>query len=152
MSQTDTFIAKAAGLPLKDAAFYLWNEKQNIDRLEFPRPIPIMGEDLSNQALFTRVIQATIRALLWERDTAHDGPTFDRLKRAHPEASDRKMKDAIKAAVKLDHDCMKNFSYQNGADHGVDVDRAIAKARKNNSEFSEATYDLIKWTMMTALR
>jgi hypothetical protein len=58
----------------------------------------------------------------YEHDHAEDGRTFDRLKRAHPEATDADAKQAIIAAVKFDDDCFKYFSNER-TDFGERIER-----------------------------
>jgi hypothetical protein len=42
-----------------------------------------------------------------ERDFAQNGPSFARLRRAHPRGTDSELKEAIVAAVKFDDDCFE---------------------------------------------
>jgi hypothetical protein len=85
------------------------------------------------------MVQDVVAKLHHERVTAQDGATFDRLKQAHPEASDEDLKRAIKAAVKLDSDCTKYFSHSNEG-FSSDISRAIKLAKKANPGFREQTY------------
>ena len=83
--------------------------------------------------------------------TAHDGPTFDWLKDAHPEASDEELKAAIRAAVKLDEDCSKNFSHES-TDYIENVKRAIEAAKNVNPGFLDRTYEVAENYLTTEMR
>jgi hypothetical protein len=75
-----------------------------------------------------------------DQTNAHTGPTFDRLRRAHPHATDQDLQNAIKAAVRFDNDCSRFFSY---SDAGLPADATLAvrKARLENPDFDDATYN-----------
>jgi hypothetical protein len=105
MTEIEKIIAEAATLPLKDAAFALWRQRPRLDTLEGR---PTSEEVRVNRAMSPEQLSAKLR---YDRDHAQDGPTFDRLKPAHPQADDADIKQAIIAAVKFDDDCFKNFSY-----------------------------------------
>jgi hypothetical protein len=79
-------------------------------------------------------------------NNAHRGPTFDKLKRAHPSTFDHELQQAIKLAVKFDRDCMRYFSYS--ANGGIDVDLA----RKENPDFLDSTYGLARSLLRTMMR
>ena len=74
-------------------------------------------------------MQAVMDKIRHDHDFAHEGPTFDRLKRAQPNASDADIRDAIKAAVKMMDDCEKYFDAYR--DFGDAID---ARAGKGKSE------------------
>ena len=134
MSEIDRAIDDASKLPLFDAAYALWRMKGQLDRVDpqqeaiHPRPI-----DLKDERALGRAIRTAIANVLHERNTAHEGPTFDRLKRAHPGVKDEDLEQAIKAAVKLDGDCRRFFSY--------DFTRDIDLTKKANPGFQEQTYE-----------
>ena len=113
MSELDRAIGDASKLPLFDAAYALWRMKGQLDRVdpqqEATHPQPV---DLKDEQTLGKVVRAAIANVLHERNTAHEGPTFGRLKRAHPDATDEDLTRAIKAAVKLDGDCTRFFSYK----------------------------------------
>jgi hypothetical protein len=88
---------------------------------------------------FTASVQAAIQAARDERARADEGPTFDRLKSAHPEAPDEALREAVRAAVKLETDCGRYFS-PNGPDFAASLLEAVRLARGENPGFSEATY------------
>jgi uncharacterized protein (DUF4415 family) len=81
-------------------------------------------------------ISARIR---YQRDHAQDGPTFGRLKRVHPQATDADVKQAIAAAVKFDDDCFRYFRY-GGGDYQERVERAVALAAGDNPGYLATTY------------
>jgi hypothetical protein len=84
-------------------------------------------------------VEDAIRAARDEGGHAHDGPTFHRLKSAHPEASDKSLQEAIKAAVKLEADCTRYIS-NNSPDYVDNIKESVRLARIDNPEFSDATY------------
>ena len=122
MSEIDRAIGDASKLQLFDAAYALWQMKGLLDRVDpqqqSTRPQPI---DLKDERALGRVVRS------------------DRLKRAHPAATDEDLQRAIKAAVKLDGDCTRFFS-DKGPDYLDDVRRAIELAKKENPGFQEQTY------------
>src|SRR5260221_5856218 len=99
----DDIIAEAATLPLRDAAYAIWREKSTFERLE-SRVSP--QRDFSTPETTKRSMQEIGAALKYEHDFAQDGPTFARLKRAHPRAADTQLKEANVAAVKIHHECV----------------------------------------------
>ena len=78
-----------------------------------------------------------------DRAATEDGPTFLRLRRAHPNAGDHELKSAIRAALKLDDDCTKFFSPA-GDDFAANIRRAIEGARTENRGFLAGTYELAR--------
>ena len=150
MSEINDAIKAAAELPLYDAAYYLWIRKRELDRRQFP-PAKPKPANLNDPDVFGRHVRNVLADLHRERATAHDGPTFDRLKQAHPEASDEDVKVAIKAAVKLDTDCVKYFSYSNEG-YSSDLNRAMDLATKANPGFQQKTYDHAGFQLATAMR
>jgi hypothetical protein len=132
MTEIEEIIAETATLPLRDAAFALWRQRPRLDALE-GRPTP--EEVRVNRAMSPEQLSAKLR---YDRGHAEDGPTFDRLKRAHPQADDADIKQAIISAVKFDDDCFKYFSYD--GDYWDNVVRAVALAAKNSPFYLESTY------------
>jgi hypothetical protein len=152
MSQLDDAIARAAQLPLLDAAYGLWKEKSTLDRAEQPpRPAPRAGANLRDPDVVKQLVRQAFAHVSHERATAHEGPTFDRLKRAHPEAPDDDLRTAIKAALKLEGDCLRHFS-STGADYFEDVRRAVALARQDNPGFREQTYRQAEHDLAVTMR
>lgn len=85
--------------------------------------------------------QGEFRAQLkHEHDFAQAGPTFDRLKRAHPRATDDELKQAIIAAVKFDDDCFKYFRHGRAEDYWDMCILAVERAATDNPPYLEATY------------
>jgi len=77
----------------------------------------------------------------YKRDHAQDGPTFDRLKRAHPRADDTETKLAIITAVRFDDACFKHFTVDS-TDYWKRMVRAVALAqRQENPGYLESTYE-----------
>jgi hypothetical protein len=136
MTEAETIIAEAAKLPLKDAAFLLWRRRPRLDTLEGP---PMTPEEIRiARALSPEEIHAKMQ---YEHDHEQDGPTFDRLKRAHPQADDTEVKLVILAAVRFDDACFKYFTVDS-TDYWQRVERAVALARRQeNPGYLESTYD-----------
>src|SRR5258708_20518001 len=126
----DDIMAEAASLPLRDAAYTIWREKSTFERLEgriWPQ------RDFSTPEASKRSMQEIGAALKYEHDFAQDGPTFDRLKRAHSHATDAELKEAIVAAVKFEDDCFNYFSYSRGEDYLENVPRAVTLESQDHS-------------------
>lgn len=137
----NALIDDAARMPLLDAAYALWRARRQLDAQERAatpaRPRRRVRPGPSD-AFKASVLEA-FRAVHDERAHAHEGPTFQRLKRAHPEASDADLQDAVKAAVKLETDCSRYFSRTN-PDYYENIRDAIRLAQADNPGFSEITY------------
>lgn len=132
----DDLIAEAAQLPLRDAAYLLWRQKTTFERLEgriWPK------RDMSTPEARERSMREISAQTKYERDFSQDGPTFERLKRAHPNADDAEAKQAIVAAVKFDDDCFRYFS-SGQRDYLENVDGAVARAARANPPYLESTY------------
>jgi hypothetical protein len=139
----DDLVAEAASLPLRDAAYAIWRQKPSFERLE-GRVWP--PRDFSTPEAAEKSRQASYAQMKYEHDFAQDGPTFDRLKRAHPHAADSELKEAIIAAVKFDDDCFRYFSYGRGEDYLENVPRAVARAAQENPPYLETIYrDAQNW-------
>jgi hypothetical protein len=138
----EDLIAEAAALPLRDAAYTIWRQKIAFERLEgrvWPR------RDLSTPEARERAMQESVARINHEHDFAQDGPSFDRLKRAHPQAADRELKQAIVEAVKFDDDCFKYFSY-GAEDFWEACIRAVGRAAQDHPPYLETTYrDARNW-------
>src|SRR5258708_14153969 len=133
----DDIMAEAATLPLRDAAYAIWREKSAFERLE-GRVWP--QRDFSTPETTKRSMQEIGAALKYEHDFAQDGPTFDRLKRAHPRAADTELKEAIVAAVKFDDDCFEYFSYGRDQDYLENVHPAVALSSQAHPPYLATTY------------
>jgi hypothetical protein len=140
-SPLDPFLQKlldeAAAMPLMDAAFQLWRWKSNFDRNELPSPPPV---DTKDPEIAAKLMQADFTTRYrFERANAHDGITFDRMKRIHPRAADADVKAAITAAVKLDDDCHRHFD-RDYKDFSAALDSALEKATRENPGYLPTTY------------
>jgi hypothetical protein len=122
-------------LPLRDAAFELWRQKPRLDHAESARIPP------EKRPPFVPVPPEEFRARYeYQRDHAEDGPTFDRLKRAHPNAAVTEVRLAIIAAVRFDDACFKYFTIDS-TDYWGRVVRAVLLAqRQENPGYLESTY------------
>ena len=138
-AQIEAVLAEAARLPLKDAAYFLWMEKSRLDRLE--RPSRTDEERAKAMAMSSDEITARIR---YEHDHAQDGKTFERLKRAHPQADEAEARRAIVAGVKFNDDCFKNFSLAS-TDYDRRANHAIALATQENPGYLPSTYRLARY-------
>jgi hypothetical protein len=146
-----TAIEHAAQLPLKDAAYFLWTKKWQLDREDLPSPPTTPPSNPADPEIFRRAVHAAIANVHRERATAHNGSTFARMKTAHPEASDQDLQNAIKSAVKLDVDCTRHFSYSK-LGLWSDARRAVELARKESPDFLESTYEAAEWHLCWAMR
>lgn len=125
-------IASAARQPLLDAAFELWCRRHRLDSIE-GRPT---DEEVSiNRTLTPQQFSAKYRR---DRDHAHEGPMFGYLKRAHPDASDDAIRQAITTSVKFEDATFAHFNW-NG-DFWECVVRAVARAAAQYPDFLETTY------------
>jgi hypothetical protein len=141
VAECNPFIERASQLPLNDAAYYLWRWRQEINRDKKVPPPP--GYDLlipTVDGSFRRAVDVW-GLVEFDYNNAHRGPTFDRLKRAHPGTDDHELQRAIKLAVKFYRDCMRHFSYSADNDISDDVKKAMDLARKENPDFLDSTYD-----------
>lgn len=140
----DEEIATAARLPLPDAAYFLWVRRLALDRRERPTTArSARSADLKDPAALARSAAAALAKVRADRAAAQDGPTFLRLRRAHPNAADHALKSAIRAALKLDEDCTRFFS-PFGDDFAASIARAIEGARTENPGFRPETYELAR--------
>jgi hypothetical protein len=141
MAEINAFIERASRLPLNDAAYYLWRWRherywrQEINRDEKVPPPPVYDLLIPTvDSSFRRAIDVR-RMVEFDYDNAHRGPTFERLKRAHPGTDNHELQRAIKLAVRFYRDCMRYFSYSADNDIGDDVKKAMDLARKENPNF-----------------
>lgn len=138
----DDIIGAAARLPLRDAAYMVWREKTTFERLE-GRVWP--PRDFSTAEAAEKSMEEIAARIKYEHDFAEHGPSVDRLKRAHPKASDTELKAAIVAAVKFDDDCFRYFSY-GSADYLENVPSAVARAANDHPDYLPRTYrDAENW-------
>jgi hypothetical protein len=138
MPQTaDELLAAAAALPLRDAAYALWRQKITFEHLE-GRAWPL--RDHSTPEATEKSMLESQAQLKYEHDFAQNGPTFTRLRRAHPRATDDELKEAIIAAVKFDDDCFKHFSYGRAEGYWEMCIRAVERAAKDSPPYLETTY------------
>ena len=125
-------IASAAKQPLLDAAYELWRQRYRLDTIAGR---PTAEEVRVNRTLTPEQFSAKYRS---ERDHAHEGPMFGYLKRAHPRADDRAIREAIITAVKFEDAYNKHFDW-NG-DFWDCVVRAVAQAARKYPFYLETTY------------
>jgi hypothetical protein len=133
---TDRVWKNVQTLPLQDAALHLWRYRYEFDVLEFPMSKWAPHANEPDEKKKMDLIMAQIRH---EHDFAHEGPIFDRLKRAQPRASDEDIRNAIKSALKMWDDCNRHFD-GNWSDLGRALDNALAKARRENPGFLDETW------------
>jgi hypothetical protein len=126
------FIASAAKQPLLDAAFELWRWRYRLDSIEGR---PTAEEVRINRTLTPEQISAKYHH---DRDHAHEGPMFGYLKRAHLQAEDAAIRQAIITAVKFEDACSRHFNWD--GDFWECVVRAVAQAAAQYPDFLETTY------------
>jgi len=140
MAEAEQVLLEAAKLPLNDGAFWLWINKRQFDRITQASSAPT-GHDLNDPGVFAKVVRDAMTTVLLEQENAPDGPTFDRMKLTHPAASDKELKEAVRAAIKLYVDCGRHGSYHSQNRNLIDaVNTAIESAKRENPGFSEETY------------
>ena len=137
MTQEETevadIIAEAAPLPLLDAAYALGGGRCQLDTLE--------GRPTDEEVRVNRTLtpeQVTIKYRR-DRDHAHEGPAFNHVKRAHPDAQDGAIRQAIVTAVRFEDACFSYFE-DTGADYWQRCLQAVSRARKDYPGFLESTY------------
>ena len=152
MSEIARIIEETSKLPLLDAAYLLWMRKSDMDILEkIATPVGNSPDDVSSEEAFRIVTGAAAAAVLAVQTTARGGSAFERLKLAHPEATDADMELAMRAAIKFDRDCSIYFSYKS-EDYLDDVGRAIEEAKRQNPLFLEKTYNAAWNRLANALK
>jgi hypothetical protein len=153
MSELEEAIAKASRLPLLDAAFLLWDQRDRIDsEIQRARPETPPAVNLGDPEVFKRVVQSAIAKVRQDYAAASDGPTFTRLKAAHPNAAPEDIRDAIRRAVKLDRDCTRLFSYKYSRHYYSCVEHAVQLARRENPGFQDSTYGRAASSLAWAMR
>jgi hypothetical protein len=126
-------IARAAKLPLPDAAFSLWCERSRLDRLEHRYPTD--EEARINRSLRPEQCRAKYEH---ERSHAYEGPMFGYVRRAQPHAGDAEIKQAIITAVKFEDECFRHFEWT--GDFWDAVVRAVAQAARKYPDYLDTTY------------
>jgi len=144
-------IARAAELPLNDAAYSLWKRQYYLDQDEVPTQAENQVTNLNDPEKFGRVVRDAIAEVIVDRTNAHNGPTFHRLKASHPGAADQDLQKAIKAAVRFETDCTRLFSSSEGSLY-KDASQAVEKARLKNPDFTEVTYERAISDLCQAMR
>jgi hypothetical protein len=132
--QIAAFIASAAKQPLLDAAFELWRWRYRLDSIEGR---PTAEQVRINRTLTPEQIGAKYRH---DRDHAHahEGPMFGYLKRAHPQANDDAIRQAIITSVKFEGAAEACFKWD--GDFWQCIVRAVAQAAAQYPGFLETTY------------
>jgi hypothetical protein len=151
MSEFDQLLDHVGQLPLPDAAYYLWINKLRLDRFDPPSSPPTAKVDMNGTEAFRKAVVQAYRCVMHEHATAADGPTFDRMRRAHPNATVQKLKSAIRAAVKFDEDCVRYYSH-NSPNFLDNATNAIELAKSKNPGFQEKTYQFAIGVLMQAMR
>src|ERR1700693_3763454 len=96
LSHAERIIAEAAALPVRDAAYTLHRCGDMLDRFETDADAPYTDAAALEAARARSIAMARARL---DRANVHNGPTFARLKSAHPEAADEALQTAIKMAM-----------------------------------------------------
>lgn len=130
--QVAAFIASAAKQPLLDAAFELWRWRYRLNSIEGR---PTADEVRVNRTLTPVQLKAKYQ---YERDHDYEGPMFGYLKRAHPNADDDAIRQAIITSVKFEGAAEAHFNWD--GDFWDCVERAVALAAAEYPDFLETTY------------
>jgi hypothetical protein len=131
-AEVEDIIARAAPLPLYDAAFDLWRQMSRLDSLD-GRPT-----DAQVRAYRAMTPEQWHERYKYEREHAYEGPMYGYLKRAHPRASEADLKQAIIEAVKFSDDCSHYFKWD--GDFWACVVRAVAQAQNKHPFYLDRTY------------
>jgi hypothetical protein len=134
-ARAQKIIDDAATRPLRDAAYLLFRQQDWFNRLEQEAEGPYRDEAALQAARARSIARAKV---LLDRANTHNGPTFARLKQAHPTCSDDELKAAIKTAVKFDDDCFANYPHERGDEWDKAV-RAVARAARKTPGYLETT-------------
>ncbi len=134
-ARAQRIIDTAATRPLRDAAYLLFREQDWFNRLEEEAEGPYADKAPLDAARARSIARAKISL---DKANAHNGPTFARLRQAHPRAGDDELKAAIKAAVKFDDACFANYPHERGDDWDKAV-RAVASAARKNPGYLDVT-------------
>jgi hypothetical protein len=137
-ARAQRIIDDAATRPVRDAAYLLFRQQDWFNRLqeEAEGPYP---DDAALDAARARSRERA-RVILDSANT-HNGPTFTRLKQAHPGTSDDELKAAIKLAVKFDRDCFDNYPNERGDGWDKAVQAVAAAARKSPGYLETTLHD-----------
>lgn len=145
-------IETASQLPLQDAAYLLWRLKSELDRESVPPNQSSKARAfLSNPEAVARLVRSVTAKIIFEQDHAEFGPTFDRLKKAHPDVADDDVRAAIREAVKFDTDCITNFSYSKSSLWG-DAEHAVDKALLKHPGYSDETREDAIYCLVIAMK
>jgi hypothetical protein len=127
---------------LFDAAYLLYRQKSTLTMHERDAGLhpPSPEVDLSTWAATSKLIRSTYARLVAEREVEHLGPSFYRLKAAHPDAADDDVRSAIRAVVKLEKDLMNPGRTFSTGNHWKDTEDWVRWALDMNPGFSEATF------------
>lgn len=148
----DGVIRAATAIPLYDAAYKLWASRREYSRLEVPTTIPKPRTDESvDWNTIQKVVRGVMAAATHERAHAANGPIFEILRAAHPEASDVTLGAAIQAAADFELACVRHFKYAS-AHLTQDANHAIEAARAEFPQFQEETYRLASFRLVKAMR
>jgi hypothetical protein len=134
-AEVQKIIADAATRPLRDAAYLLFRQQDWLNRLEDEAEGPYRNQAALQAAREKSIARARV---MLDRANTHNGPTFARLKQAHPACRDDELKAAIKAAVKFDDDCFTGYPHERGDEWDKAV-RAVASAARRNPGYLDNT-------------
>ena len=128
-------IDEAATRPLRDAAYLLFRQQDWFNRLEEEAEGPYADQAALEAARVRSIARARV---VIDKANAHNGPTFARLKQAHPKIGDDALKAAIKTAVAFDNACFADYPHERGDDWDKAV-RAVKSAARKNPGYLEVT-------------
>jgi hypothetical protein len=135
MLTSEDLIAEAAAMPLADAAFALWIKRDMLNRLEGIDLVDVRHPKFAGMPARDAMAEVTKA-----RDAAEAQLIFDRLKRAHPRATDAAARRAIASAQQFNDALFRCFTWRAGEEFIVCVQRAVSAARKRHPGYQETTY------------
>jgi hypothetical protein len=137
-ARAQSIIDDAATRPVRDAAYQLFREQNWFNRLAEEAEGPCLDEATLEAA---RARSRERARVVLDVANTHNGPTFMRLKQAHPRTGDDELKAAIKLAVKFDRDCFDNYPRERGDDWDKAVRAVAAAARINPGYLDDTLHD-----------
>lgn len=141
-------LKRASKFPPLDAAYTLWIQRSQLDRAEGIVPPPSgTPADLQDPAKFELAVTEAFLTVGLERTYAHEGPTFMRMRNVFPDLDKETLQNAIKAAIKLERDCMLSYDVA-----GQNPFRAIEMVKGANPGFLEETYKSAGYNLAKDMR
>jgi hypothetical protein len=144
---TRKILAEAAALPLRDAAWKLWSTRDFFIR-EAEHEAPSYPADSERAEAYGATFAASLKR---DREAAPDSDLVARLRLTHPDAGERTLTDAVRAAVAFDDACFKGYAFD-VADDWERACRAVASAAVSYPGYLETTLQAVRMRVATAMR